>query len=94
MPRGNPLLQFCLKMDEGTWNQIDKNRMSLVGVLHPQGISRTDYLRNAVNAYNSYFETQVVPRVKRVKEEIEEPLSFFINDGLDVPYNNNSSTNW
>ena len=93
MPRGKPLKQFCLKMDESTWTQIDQNRMSMVGVLHPQGISRTDYLRNAVNAYNSYFETQVAPRVKRVKEEIEEPLSFFINDGLDVPYNN-SSTNW
>ena len=93
MPRGNPLLQFCLKMDEGTWNQIDKNRMSLVGVLHPQGISRTDYLRNAVNAYNSYFEAKIIPRVERTKE-IEEPLSFFINDGLDIPYNNNSLTNW
>ena len=92
MPRGQPLLQFCLKMDEGTWNQIDKNRMSMVGVLHPQGINRTDYLRNAVNAYNSYFEAKIIPRVERTKE-IEEPLSFFINDGLDVPYNN-SSTNW
>ena len=90
MPRGQPLLQFCLKMDEGTWNQIDKNRMSLVGVLHPQGISRTDYLRNAVNAYNSYFEAKIIPRVERTKE-IEEPLSFFINDGLDIPYNSN---NW
>ena len=79
-------------MDEGTWNQIDKNRMSLVGALHPQGISRTDYLRNAVNAYNSYFEAKIIPRVERTKE-IEEPFSFFINDGLDVPYNN-SSTNW
>lgn len=86
MPRG-PLLQFCLKMDENTWNQIDRNRMSMVGILHPQGISRTDYLRNAVDAYNTYFETQVVPRVERVKEEIDEPLAFFIDDGLDVPYN-------
>jgi hypothetical protein len=92
MPRGNPLLQFCLKMDESTWSQIDQNRMSMVGVLHPQGISRTDYLRNAVNAYNSYFETQVVPRVERVKREIEEPLPFFLDNGLDVPYN--TSTGW
>ena len=69
-----------------------QNRMSLVGVLHPQGISRTDYLRNAVNAYNSYFEAKIIPRVERTKE-IEEPLSFFINDGLDVPYTS-SSTNW
>ena len=91
MPRGKPLKQFCLKMDERTWTQIDQNRMSMVGVLHPQGISRTDYLRNAVNAYNSYFEAKIIPRVERTKE-IEEPLSFFINDGLDVPYN--SSTNW
>ena len=87
MRRGNPLTQFCLKMDENTWNQIDRNRMSMVGILHPQGISRTDYLRNAVDAYNTYFETQVVPRVERVKEEIDEPLAFFIDDGLDVPYN-------
>ena len=87
MPKGNPLLQFCLKMDENTWSQIDRNRMSMVGVLHPQGISRTDYLRNAVDAYNTYFETQVVPRVERVKEEIDEPLAFFIDDGLDVPWN-------
>ena len=79
-------------MDEETWIQIDQNRMSMVGVLCPQGISRTDYLRNAVNAYNSYFETQIIPRVTHAKAEIEEPLSFFINDGLDVPYNN--SNNW
>ena len=92
MPRGKPLKQFCLKMDENVWAQIDQNRMSMVGVLHPQGISRTDYLRNAVNAYNSYFEAKIIPRVERTKE-IEEPLSFFINDGLDIPYNN-SSTNW
>ena len=93
MPRGKPLLQFCLKMDESTWSQIDQNRMSMVGVLHPQGISRTDYLRNAVNAYNSYFEAKIIPRVTHAKAEIEEPLSFFINDGLDVPYNS-SLTNW
>jgi len=92
MPRGKPLKQFCLKLDESSWSQIDQNRMSMVDVLHPQGISRTDYLRNAVNAYNSYFEAKIIPRVERTKE-IEEPLSFFINDGLDVSYNN-SSTNW
>ena len=93
MPRGKPLKQFCLKMDENTWSQIDQNRMSMVGrVSSAQGISRTDYLRSAVNAYNSYFEAKIIPRVERTKE-IEEPLSFFINDGLDVPYNN-SSTNW
>ena len=92
MPRGKPLKQFCLKMDEGSWTQIAQNRMSMVGVLCPQGISRTDYLRNAVNAYNSYFETQIIPRVTHTKVEIEEPLSFFISDGLDIPYNN--SNNW
>jgi hypothetical protein len=40
-----------------------------------------------VDAYNTYFETQVVPRVERVKDEIDEPLAFFIDDGLDVPWN-------
>lgn len=84
MPRGKPLTQFCLKLNDAMWEEIDKNRLAMVGVLHPQGISRTDYLRDAVAAYNSYFETQVVPRVQRVKEEIDEPLGFYVDDGLDV----------
>lgn len=84
MPRGKPLTQFCLKLEDAMWNEIDKNRQAMVGVVNPVGITRTDYLRDAVAAYNRWFKTQVLPRVERVKEEIDEPLGFYVDDGLDV----------
>jgi len=56
----------------------------MVGVLHPQGITKVDYIRNALDAYNQYFEEQVMPRVKVVTEEIDLPLPVFIENGVDV----------
>ena len=40
MPKKSKLVPYSLKLDEELWNQINKNRMSLVGVLYPQGISK------------------------------------------------------
>jgi DNA polymerase elongation subunit (family B) len=58
--------------------------MSMVGVLHPEGISKVDYIRDAIKAYNHYIENQIIPKVQRLNSEVEEPLSFFIDTGLDV----------
>jgi hypothetical protein len=66
------------------WDEIDKNRLAMVGVVNPVGITRTDYLRDAVVAYNKWFENQVVPKVRAATEEIEEPLGFYVDDGLDI----------
>jgi hypothetical protein len=33
MPKKSKLVPYSLKLDEELWNQINKNRMSLVGVL-------------------------------------------------------------
>ena len=49
-----------------------------------QGITKVDYIRNALNAYNQYFEEQIMPRVKVIEEEIDLPLPVFIENGVDV----------
>ena len=81
---GSKLTSYCLKLDATTWSSINRNRMSMVGVLHPEGISKVDYIRDAIKAYNHYIENQVIPKVQRLNVDIDEPLTFFINDGLDI----------
>ena len=84
MQKKSKLIPYSLKLDEEIWNQINKNRMSLVGVLNPQGISKKDYIQDAIIAYNQYFEEKVLPRVNLVQSEIQSPLPFFSDNGLDV----------
>lgn len=84
MSQRQNLVPYTLKLEREMWLQIDRNRLSMVGVLHPQGITKVDYIRNALDAYNQYFEEQVMPRVAMVKEEIDLPLPVFIENGVDV----------
>lgn len=84
MPRGNPLQQYCLKMPKSTWEEVDKHRMTLVGITSAQGITRADYIRDAVTSYNQYQTEVVLPKVRKLKESIDEPVPFFIDNGLDV----------
>ena len=77
-------IQYCLKMSESAWHEVDRNRMALVGTLYPQGISRADYIREAVTQYNKWNETVVRPKVESLEKDIDEPLGFYIDDGLDV----------
>ena len=84
MSQRQNLVPYTLKLEQDMWSQIDRNRLSMVGVLHPQGITRVDYIRNALDAYNTYFEEHLMPRVAVVKEEVELPLPVFIENGVDV----------
>ena len=84
MSKRQTLVPYTLKLEGEMWSQIDRNRLSMVGVLHPQGITKVDYIRNALDAYDQYFEEQVMPRVKVVTEEIDLPLPVFIENGVDV----------
>ena len=84
MPKKSKLIPYSLKLDEELWNQINKNRMSLIGVINPQGISKKDYIQDALFAYNDYFETTVMPKIKSVNQDIEPPVPFFADNGLDV----------
>jgi len=78
------LKQYCLKMSHSLWNDVDKNRMALVGVLYPQGITRADYIREAVTQYNKWNAEVIAPKMTSLKKEIDEPIGFYIDDGLDV----------
>ena len=73
MSQRQNLVPYTLKLEREMWSQIDRNRLSMVGVLHPQGITKVDYIRNALDAYNQYFEEHLMPRVAVVKEEVELP---------------------
>lgn len=84
MPKKSKLIPYSLKLDEELWNQINSNRMALVGVINPQGISKKDYIKDALVAYNDYFETKVMPKIKSVNQDIDPPLPFFTDNGLDV----------
>ena len=84
MSQRQNLVPYTLKLEREMWSQIDRNRLSMVGVLHPQGITKVDYIRNALDAYNQYFEEHLMPRVAVVKEEVELPLPVFIENGVDV----------
>ena len=78
------LKQYCLKMSHSLWNDVDKNRMALVGTLYPQGITRADYIREAVTHYNKWNAEVVAPKMTALKKEMDEPIGFYIDDGLDV----------
>ena len=84
MSQRQNLVPYTLKLEQDMWSKIDRNRLSMVGVLHPQGITKVDYIRNALDAYNTYFEEHLMPRVAVVKEEVELPLPVFIENGVDV----------
>lgn len=84
MSKRQTLVPYTLKLEQEMWSKIDQNRMSMVGMLHPQGITKVDYIRNALDAYNQYFEEQIMPRVTMVNEEVDLPLQVFIENGVDV----------
>ena len=74
---------YCLKLEEELWQEIDRNRMLTAGVLNV-GISKVDYIRDAIVAYNEYFRRQVEPRLKKMHQEIDTPVTMYFTDGLDI----------
>ena len=40
MSKRQTLVPYTLKLEREMWSQIDRNRLSMVGVLHPQGITK------------------------------------------------------
>ena len=49
-----------------------------------QGMTKVDYIRDALIAYNEYFEKQVIPKVRQINDEIDAPVSIYFSDELDV----------
>jgi hypothetical protein len=87
MAKNSSLSQYCLKASPDLFDEIDKQRMLLVGIANPQGVSRADYIRDAIVAYNEYHSKVVESKAQRLRElndEYDEPVSFYYDNGTDV----------
>ena len=83
---GKKLKHYLLKLDEDLWKEIDENRMAMTR-LFPSGVSKKEYIQNALVSYGKSFETQARPKLDRLSAvEIEEPLQIFYSNGLEDFY--------
>jgi len=77
---------YCLKMTDDMWDVVDRHRLALVGNLIPQGITRADYIREAITQYSRQFEKRHMPRIQSAKNDLDEPLGIFFPDNeMDLP---------
>jgi hypothetical protein len=67
---------YLLKLDDRLWDEIEDNRMALKA-LFPSGISKKEFIQNAIIAYNqSFVESGVKEKLEQIRPvEIEDPLS-------------------
>lgn len=80
---GKKLKHYLLKLEEELWADIDRNRLAMTG-LFPSGVSKKEYIQNALIAYGESFEKQARPQLERLRVvEIDEPLGIYYSDGLD-----------
>lgn len=77
------LKHYLLKLDEDLWKEIDENRMAMTR-LFPSGVSKKEYIQNALISYGKSFETHAKPKLDLLHEvEIEEPMGVYYSNGLD-----------
>ena len=87
MSKNSSLQQYCLKASPELFDEIDKQRMLLVGITNPQGVSRADYIRDAILAYNEYHARVVEEKAERLRalnNEYDEPVGFYYDNGQDI----------
>ena len=86
MQRSKRLTPYLLKLDDDTWHQINENRMSM-SRLFPEGVSKKQYIMNAIVSYGKSFEEHARPKLDLLHEiEIEEPLGVWYENGLEERY--------
>lgn len=77
------LKHYLLKLDEDLWKEIDENRMAMTR-LFPSGVSKKEYIQNALISYGKSFEAHAKPKLDLLHEvEIEEPMGVYYSNGLD-----------
>jgi len=78
-----PLKHYLLKLDPDVMAQIDENRRSM-SLLFPEGVSKKQYIQNALIAYGKSFEAQARPKLDALEAvSVEEPLEIFYSNGLE-----------
>ncbi len=81
--------QYCLKASKELFDEIDRQRMLLAGITNIAGVSRADYIRDAIRHYNQYHAEIVenkAQRFREIEEDCEMPLVFYHSNGIDVTY--------
>jgi hypothetical protein len=74
---------YLLKLDQDIWQEIEENRLAM-NRLFPEGISKRQYIQNALISYGKSFQKQVRPKLDCLEEIIvEEPLNVFYSNGLE-----------
>ena len=84
MPYREHLVPYTLKLSHHLWMEIDDARTLLVGTLSPEPVSKKAFIETAVKEYLSYLNTELVPRITKVKEESDLPVAFYADNGVDV----------
>ena len=80
------LKHYLLKLDEDLWKEIDENRLSMTR-LFPSGVSKKEYIQNALISYGKSFETQARPKLDCLSAvEIDEPFGIWYDNGLEERY--------
>ena len=78
------LVPYTLKLNPTLWEEIDDARTLLVGTLSAEPVSKKVFIETALKEYLTYLNTELVPRITKVKEETDLPVAFYADTGVDV----------
>lgn len=78
------LVAYTLKLNPTLWEEIDDARTLLVGTLSAEPVSKKVFIETALKEYLAYLNTELVPRITKVKEETDLPVAFYADNGVDV----------
>ena len=84
MIKKKQLVPYSLKLSGQLWTEIDEARMMLVGTLAPEPVSKKKFIETAIKEYLSYLNSELLPRIEKVKEGAEMPVAFYHDNGVDM----------
>lgn len=70
---------ITFKADQAFFDSLDRARTAT-----PVHQTRSEFIRNAMTSYLYFFETEMIPTLKRQKSEIQsidQPIDFFSDAG-------------
>jgi hypothetical protein len=70
---------LTIKVDQSFFDAVDRARTAT-----PVHQSRSEFIRNAVTSYLVYFESRVMPTLRkqaRELSELDEPMDFYVDSG-------------
>jgi hypothetical protein len=86
MNTNQKLIPFCLKLDSTLWERIDRQRRQRMGITHSDPITKTSFLREAVEWYCDFVDERYSKKYELLKElnqDQDSPLGFYFDDGRE-----------